>query len=65
VSTKDLVNGYEGTARQIQDFMWKGRPFKSEKIEHTKEELELMLDSIREECWSIYDCAARELGWKE
>jgi hypothetical protein len=61
VSTKDLVNGYEGTARQIQNFMWKG----SEKIEHTKEELEIMLDSIREECWSIYDCAARELGWKE
>lgn len=65
MSVKDLVHGYEGVAREIQSFMWEGRPFKSEKIEHTKEELEAMLESIRKTCWSHYDENARELGWKE
>ena len=50
MSTRDLMQGYESIARNIQGFMWKGKPLKSEKIEHTKEELEKMLESIRKEC---------------
>ncbi|MGF9966101.1 hypothetical protein [Bacillus rhizoplanae] len=65
MSTKDLMQGYESIAKNIQGFMWKGKPLKSEKIEHMKEELEKMLESIRKECWSYYDSNARELGWKE
>jgi hypothetical protein len=62
---KDVVNGYENLARQIQSFMWEGKPFKSKKKEHTKEELEDFLDDIRQECWMNYDSGASELGWKE
>jgi hypothetical protein len=65
MSSKDMVNGYESIARQIQSFMWKGIPYKSEKMEHTKQELEELLESIRDECWSKYDSAAYELGWKD
>jgi hypothetical protein len=65
MSTKELVSGYEIIARQIQGFMWNGRPFKSEKKDCTKEELEQLLESIRSECWSNYDSASHELGWRD
>lgn len=62
---RDMVEGYEEIARDIQQFMWTGKPFKSEKKEHTIEELEDFLDGLRRYCWSNYDSGAYSLGWKD
>jgi hypothetical protein len=64
-TARDMVEGYEDIARKIQAFLWKGKPFKSEKIERTKEELEELLEDIRTDCWSNYDSGAYDLGWKD
>lgn len=64
-TARDMVEGYEDIAREIQSFMWEGKPFKSNKKEHTKEELEEFLEGIRKDCWSNYDVGARDLGWKD
>lgn len=64
---KDLrrsVEAHESIAWQIQGFLWEGKPHKSSKKERTKEELESLLEDIRLECWSIYNSAAEDLGWK-
>ncbi len=60
-----MVEGYEDIARDIQGFLWEGKPFKSNKIERSKEELENFLEGIRKECWDNYDTGARSLGWKK
>lgn len=62
---KEMVNGYESIARRIQNFMWEGRPYKSEKINRTNDELEAFLENIRTECWSNYDSGVSQLGWKD
>ncbi|HCW73914.1 MAG TPA: hypothetical protein DHM90_09090 [Clostridiaceae bacterium] len=61
---RSLAETHESIARDIQDFMWAGRPEKSPKIEHSKEELEEKLLSIREQCWQQYNDAADELEWR-
>lgn len=61
---RDMVEGYESIARSIQAFTWEGKPYKSRKIEHTKEELEAKLEEITKRCWDRYDEGARELGWR-
>jgi hypothetical protein len=64
-TARDMVEGYERIARQIQQFVWEEKPFKSNKKEHTKEELEKLLEDIRKTCWSNYDSGAYDLGWKD
>lgn len=64
-TTRDMVEGYEEIARDIQRFMWTDKPLKSEKKEHTVEELEGFLERIRQYCWSNYDSGAYSLGWKD
>lgn len=61
---RSLAESHANIASEIQDFLWVGKPKKSPKIEHSKEELEEMLLSIREQCWEQYDDAADELEWR-
>jgi len=63
MSIKDMVKGHEEIARDIQQFMWEGKPFKSEKRKHTVEELEDFIESIRRQSWSNYDSGSKYLGW--
>ncbi|PLS19352.1 hypothetical protein CVD28_02755 [Bacillus sp. M6-12] len=60
---RDMVEGYEEIAKEIQDFLWEGKPEKSPKKERTKEELEEFLEGLRTECWDNYNTGARSLGW--
>lgn len=62
---RDMVEEYENIAREIQNFLWEGKPFKSDKIKHSKEELEQFLENIRQRCWDNYDDGAIYLGWKD
>lgn len=61
---RDMVEGYEDIARDIQHFLWEGKPFKSKKKVRTKEELEEKLLSIRSRCWENYDSGSSDLGWR-
>ncbi len=62
MSQRDLVNGYEIIARDIGSFLYSNIKKKT-KTEHTKEQLENMLEAIRLDCWDTYNNSARELGW--
>lgn len=64
-TTRDMVEAHRDLAQRIQLFMWHGRPFKSEPKEHTKEELEAFLESVRTNCWEKFNTGAEALGWKE
>ncbi|AMW62180.1 hypothetical protein PHRODO_139 [Bacillus phage Phrodo] len=61
---RDMVEAHEDYARQIQSFMWEGKPHKSKKIERTKEELEEFLENLRKDAWDNYDTGAYSLGWR-
>lgn len=62
---RDMVEYHEQMARQIQQFMWEGKPFKSPKKSHTIEEFEEFLDGLRTDSWDHYNQGARSLGWFE
>lgn len=62
-SIRDAIEGHERTARQIQSFLWTGKPHKSEPIERTPEEMTAFLEELREDSWSKYDSGARAMGW--
>ncbi|QDH49836.1 hypothetical protein BEYONPHE_149 [Bacillus phage Beyonphe] len=61
---RDMVEAHETYARQIQSFMWEGKPNKSNKKVHTVEELEDFLENLRKDAWSNYDNGAYSLGWR-
>lgn len=61
---KDLAQEVRGTAFDIQEFMWEGRPGKSNPREHTVEEYREFLENIRKSHWSEWNSAASEYGWK-
>lgn len=56
--TRDMVEGYKDIAMQIQEFLWKGKPYKSDKIDRSKEELEDFLEGVREDCLSNHNSGA-------
>ncbi|MRX54684.1 hypothetical protein GJU41_11940 [Bacillus idriensis] len=62
---RDMVEGYEDIAKEIQSFLWKGKPFKSEKIERSNEEIEEFLESIRQQCRTNYESGSYSLGWRD
>lgn len=59
--SKELLNGYDITARKIQHFMYEGRPRRSRKKEHTVEECMEFLEELRMECWNNYNGGLRYL----
>lgn len=56
---RDLIEYHAQTAVAIQDFMLEGRPFKSKKKEHTVEEYEEFLESLR----NNYHNGVKVMGW--
>lgn len=64
-TSRDMVEGHEGVARDIQQFMWEGIPHKSQKRQHTPEEFEAFLEELRLQSWNHYNRGADSLGWKE
>lgn len=60
---RDMIEYHADTARAIQEFMWEGKPFKSKKKEHTVEEFESFLESIRNNSWDSYNQGANAMGW--
>jgi hypothetical protein len=63
--SRDMIEDHERTARAIQDFMWEGNPFKSQKKEHTVKELEDFLEDLRQSAWDSYDSGAYHMGWRD
>jgi hypothetical protein len=63
--SRDMIEDHERTARAIQDFMWEGKPFKSQKKEHTVKELEDFLEDLRQSAWDSYDSGAHHMGWND
>lgn len=61
-TTKDMLNGYSALGVMINEFLYEGKVKKGVKQEHTKEELEEMLENVRRDCWDYYSNATRELG---
>ncbi|QST02620.1 hypothetical protein IMZ31_18910 (plasmid) [Pontibacillus sp. ALD_SL1] len=61
--SRDMIEGYESLARMIQHFVWEGKPHKSERKEHTLEEYDDLLESIRLQCWDNYNEGAYDKGW--
>lgn len=64
MSVKDMVYGFRDTGMELNDFLYDGKVKKNIRREHTKEELEEMLEEIRLDCWSYYKDAIEELGWR-
>lgn len=63
MSVKDMVYDYRSMAERLDRFLYDGEMKKPIKTEHTKEELEEILETIRLESWASYREAATELGW--
>lgn len=61
---RDMVEDHERVARRIQSFMWEGKPHKSERKLHTKQEYLDFLEDLRTDAWSSYDSGAYNLGWR-
>lgn len=61
--TKNAIDGYSSIGRRLNEFLYDGRVKDNVKREHTKEELEQMLEDIRQECWENYSQGAKGLGW--
>ncbi|MBZ9622945.1 hypothetical protein G9F71_008765 [Clostridium sp. FP2] len=62
---RDMVEGYESIGNELNNFLYEGRVKKGIRKEHTKEELEIILESIRKECWEKYSTGAYSLGWTD
>lgn len=60
---RDMIEEHESTARRIQEFIWEGKPFKSNKRVHTVEELESFLENLRLSSWDTYNSGADYMGW--
>lgn len=60
---RDMIEDHASYALRIQEFMWEGKPFKSKKKEHTVEELESFLESLRKDSWDSYNTGANYMGW--
>lgn len=54
---RDMVEGYEDIARDIDRFL--------ENEDLSKTDLIEKLESIKRECWSNYDTGAYSLGWRD
>lgn len=52
---RDCVEEYESIGRRLNDFLYKESVKKGIKEEHTKEELEQELETIRQICWENYN----------
>lgn len=61
-ATADLLHGYSSLGERLNEFLYDGKVKKGVKREHSKEELDEMLESIRQECWETYSNAKKELG---
>lgn len=64
MSVKDIVIGYEIIGCKLNEFLYEGRVKDNIRVNHTKEELEEMLEDIRLDCWNSYQEATEDLGWK-
>lgn len=62
---REAIEGHRDTAQRIQQFLWTGRPHKSEPIQRTAEEMAEFLEEIRESSWSSYNDGAKGMGWTE
>lgn len=62
---RDMIEEHEIYARRIQEFMWEGRPFKSQKKEHTVKEFEEFLEDLRTDLWDSYNTGANYMGWND
>ena len=59
-----MVYGFRDTGIELNQFLYNGKVKKGVKKEHTKEELEEMLESIRIDMWNYYKDATEELEWR-
>lgn len=64
MAVKEMASELRETAFSIQEFMWEGKPEKSEAIEHTVEEYREFLEGIRQSHWREWNSSAEEYGWK-
>lgn len=61
-ATGDMLSNYRFLGEELNEFLYEGRVKKKIKKEHTKQELEEMLEFIRENVWGSYSDAKSELG---
>lgn len=61
-TTWDTLQEYRSLGERLNEFLYNGKVKQGEKKEHTKEELEEMLENIRKECWDNYSELKEELG---
>ncbi|ASR79827.1 hypothetical protein JANET_157 [Bacillus phage Janet] len=54
---RDMVEGYEDIARDIESFL--------ENEDLSKADLIEKLESIKSECWDNYNTGAYSLGWRD
>lgn len=64
MSVKDMVYGFREIGIELNNFLYDGIVKENIKREHTKEELEKMLEEIRLYSWECYKDATEELGWR-
>lgn len=60
----DAITMHLKIAHDIQTFLWKGKPYKSERKRYDVEEYEAFLKRIEDDAMMAYNTAAYELDWK-
>ena len=61
---RDSIEEHKNIGRDIQAFLWTGKPYKSPRREHTPEEYQAFLEQLHRRTWYAYDEGAGYLGWK-
>lgn len=62
MSVKEMVYGFREIGIELNNFLYDGIVKENIKREHTKEELEKMLEEIRLYSWECYKYAIEDLG---
>lgn len=60
---RDMIEGYSSIGSELNEFLYEGKVKHGKKKEHSKEELENMLEQIRKECWENYRSGSNHMGW--
>lgn len=61
----DLVIGYDTLAREMQNFIYEGRPGRSKRIRHTPEEYEKFIQKSIKKMWKFHNAGLEAIKKNE
>lgn len=65
IRNSDLIVGYDTVAREMQEFMFEGRPGRSKRKQHTEEEWFKYMQKMTKKLWKFHNAGIQAIKDEE